>query len=133
VISLSPALSDVILALGARDLLVGADRYSLALAGMAGVPSLGGLFSADLERRSRPPAARSTGSKGPPSPSLPMRRVATAPAAVLPELDPVGRVPLGLLRLIVAPLALGASQRDRYSNSGGHFFSVSVVTKKGAR
>src|SRR5581483_6386856 len=39
------------------------------------------------------------------SASLPVDGVAAAPAAVLLELDPVGRVPLRLLRLIVAPLA----------------------------
>src|SRR5437879_627043 len=52
---------------------------------------------------------------------LPMRGVPAAPAAVLLELDPVGGVPLGLLRLIVTPLAHGAGERDCDSNSGGHF------------
>src|SRR4051794_15225137 len=51
---------------------------------------------------------------------LPVRRVAAAPAAVLLELDAVGRVPLRLLRLIIAPLALGARKRDCDSDSGGH-------------
>src|SRR5207253_4191754 len=53
--------------------------------------------------------------------SLPVRRVPTAPAAVLLELHPVGRVPLRLLRLIVPPLALGAGERDCDSDSGCHF------------
>ena len=47
-----------------------------------------------------------------PTTGLPMRRMRAAPAAVLLELDAVGRVPLGLLRLVVAPLALGAGERD---------------------
>jgi len=50
VISLSPALSGVIVALGARERLVGVDQYSLDLPELGGVPSLGGLFAADLER-----------------------------------------------------------------------------------
>src|SRR3972149_6560990 len=53
-------------------------------------------------------------------PGLPVRRVATAPAAVLLELDPVRGIPLGLLRLVVAPLALRAGERDRDSYSGCH-------------
>src|SRR5207253_10718355 len=60
-----------------------------------------------------------------PLPRLPMQRVAAAPAAVLLELDTVRRVPLGLLRLVVAPLALGARERDSDSDSGfchGFFF-----------
>ena len=42
----------------------------------------------------------------------------TAPAAVLRELDAVGRVPLRFHGLVVAPLAVGAGKRDRNSNSG---------------
>src|SRR5207245_1589746 len=52
---------------------------------------------------------------------LPVRGVPAAPAAVLLELDPVRRVPLGLLRLIVPPLAVRAGERDCDSDSGGHF------------
>src|SRR3954471_17563742 len=51
---------------------------------------------------------------------LPVRGVRAAPAAVLLELDAVGRVPLRLLRLVVPPLALGARERDCDSDSGGH-------------
>jgi hypothetical protein len=39
-----------------------------------------------------------------------VRGVPPAPAAVLAELDPVRIVPLGLLTLVVAPLALLASE-----------------------
>jgi hypothetical protein len=52
-----------------------------------------------------------------------MSRVPAAPAAVLLELNAVGGVPLRLLRLIVTPLALGAGERDRDSDSGCHVFS----------
>src|SRR5436190_3178984 len=45
-------------------------------------------------------------------------RVLAAPRAVLRELDPVGRVSLGLLRLIVAPLAVLARKRDRDADTG---------------
>src|SRR5207253_5543156 len=62
-----------------------------------------------------------------PLPSLPVRRVPTAPAAVLLELDPVGRVPLRLLRLIVPPLALRAGERDCDSDSGCHLFLLSFL------
>jgi ABC-type Fe3+-hydroxamate transport system substrate-binding protein len=50
VISLSPTLSGIVVALGARERLVGVDQYSLELPGLEGVPSLGGIFAADLER-----------------------------------------------------------------------------------
>src|SRR6266516_3043358 len=53
-------------------------------------------------------------------PGLPMRSVARAPAAVLLELDAVGRVSLRLHRLVVAALALGAGERDCDSDSGCH-------------
>src|SRR2546423_7482109 len=54
---------------------------------------------------------------------LPVGRVPAAPAAVLLELDAVRRVPLRLLGLVVAPLALGAGERDPNSDSGCHLFS----------
>jgi hypothetical protein len=57
-----------------------------------------------------------------------MNRVLTAPAAVLLELDTVGRVPLRLVRLVVPPLALGAGERDRDSNSGCHLDRVLSVS-----
>jgi hypothetical protein len=53
-----------------------------------------------------------------------VRRVPSAPAAVLAELDPVGIVPLRLLGLIVAPLALLAREGDGdsdFSASHGSF------------
>jgi len=50
ILSLSPAVTEVLVALDARDELVGVDRYSLALPGVGDVPSLGALFSPDLER-----------------------------------------------------------------------------------
>src|SRR5581483_7001081 len=60
-------------------------------------------------------------------PGLPVDRVSTAPAAVLLELNAVRRVPLGLVGLIVAALAFGASERDCDSDSGCHFsFSIRV-------
>src|SRR5579862_2009059 len=66
----------------------------------------GGAVGADLGHRSA---------------SLPVRGVLPAPAAVLPELDPVRRVPLRFVGLVVAPLALGTGERDRNSDSGlGH-------------
>src|SRR3954468_920694 len=46
---------------------------------------------------------------------LAMRRVVAAPLAVLAQLDAVRRVPLGLVRLVVAPLAGLARKRDRDS------------------
>src|SRR5882724_11462606 len=59
---------------------------------------------------------------------FPVRGVAAAPAAVFAELDAVRRVPLGLDRLIVPPLAVGAGERDRNSDSGlGHVSSLSKV------
>src|SRR5687767_9665389 len=67
-------------------------------------------------------------------PRLPVHRVLPAPAAVLVELDPVGGVPLGLLRLVVAPLAFVARKRDRDSYSGGHSsarFELGRKTKEG--
>src|SRR4029079_3362191 len=45
-------------------------------------------------------------------------RVLTAPRAVLRELDPVGRVSLGLLSLVVASLAVLARERDRDADTG---------------
>jgi iron complex transport system substrate-binding protein len=50
VISLSPTLTEVVVALGARESLVGVDQFSRELPGLEAVPSLGGLFAADLER-----------------------------------------------------------------------------------
>jgi ABC-type Fe3+-hydroxamate transport system substrate-binding protein len=50
VISLSPSTTDIVVALGRRDALVGVDQFSHALPGMQDLPSLGGLFAPDLER-----------------------------------------------------------------------------------
>ena len=50
VISLSPSISGVLVALGVGDALVGSDRFSRKLPGLEEVPSLGGLFAPDLER-----------------------------------------------------------------------------------
>lgn len=50
IVSLSPAITLVLLALGARDEIVAVDRFSRELSGLEAVPSLGGLFSPDLER-----------------------------------------------------------------------------------
>ncbi len=50
VISLSPALTRILLALGVSDEIVGVDRYSRRLDPMRDTPSLGGLFAPDLER-----------------------------------------------------------------------------------
>src|SRR4051794_20880435 len=47
---------------------------------------------------------------------LAMRRVTAAPLAVLAQLDAIRRVPLGLVRLVVAPLAVLACKRDRDSD-----------------
>src|SRR5437867_6232803 len=59
---------------------------------------------------------------------LPVGRVRPAPAAVLAELDAVRRVPLGLRRLVVPPLALRAGEGDRNSDSGlGHVSSLGEV------
>src|SRR4030095_6666303 len=51
---------------------------------------------------------------------LPVDSVPAAPTAVLLELDPVWRIPLRLLGLVVAPLALRACERDSDSYSGCH-------------
>ena len=50
IISLSPAVTEVLVALGAAGELVGVDRFSRAVGGVGDVPSLGALFSPDLER-----------------------------------------------------------------------------------
>ncbi|MFQ5699097.1 MAG: ABC transporter substrate-binding protein [Myxococcota bacterium] len=50
VISLAPSITRILVALGATDELVGVDSYSLRLGELSGVPSVGGLFSPDLER-----------------------------------------------------------------------------------
>jgi len=50
VISLSPSTTDIAIALGRREALVGIDQFSHALPGMGELPSLGGLFAPDLER-----------------------------------------------------------------------------------
>jgi iron complex transport system substrate-binding protein len=49
VVSLAPSLTDVVLAIGGADVLVGVDRYSAELPGMPPVRVLGDLFSPDLE------------------------------------------------------------------------------------
>lgn len=49
-ISLSPSTTDVVVALGEREALVGVDQYSKELSGLGELPSLGGLFAPDLER-----------------------------------------------------------------------------------
>lgn len=50
VISLSPALTRIVLALEAGEMIVGVDRFSQQIEGMVDRPSLGGLFAPDLER-----------------------------------------------------------------------------------
>jgi ABC-type Fe3+-hydroxamate transport system substrate-binding protein len=50
VISLAPAITRIVLALGARDVLVGADEVSLRQPGLETLASIGGLFGPDLER-----------------------------------------------------------------------------------
>ncbi len=50
VISLSPSTTEILVALGLRERIVGVDRFSAKLAGCEGIPSLGGLFAPDLER-----------------------------------------------------------------------------------
>jgi len=50
IVSLSPSLTEVLLALGLRERIVGIDRFSRDLPGCEGIPSLGNLFAPDLER-----------------------------------------------------------------------------------
>ncbi len=50
IISLSPSITRVLLHLGAREQLVGVDRYSQEVSGLDDVPSLGALFNPDIER-----------------------------------------------------------------------------------
>ena len=50
VVSLSPAVTEILVAIGARGDLVGVDRYSRNVEGVGSVASLGALFSPDLER-----------------------------------------------------------------------------------
>lgn len=50
IVSLSPAVTEILVAIGAQEDLVGVDRYSRAVEGVGTVPSLGALFSPDLER-----------------------------------------------------------------------------------
>src|SRR3954447_11419967 len=70
-------------------------------------------------------AALLTGRAGHYLPRLPVQRMATAPAAVLAELDAVRRIALRLLRLVVPAPALGTGERDCDSDSGCHFCSRS--------
>ena len=50
VVSLTPSISRIVQALGASDRLVGVDAFSRRLRGLEALPSLGGLYSPDLER-----------------------------------------------------------------------------------
>jgi ABC-type Fe3+-hydroxamate transport system substrate-binding protein len=50
IVSLSPSLTEILLALGLRERIVGIDRFSHDLPGCEAIPSLGGLFAPDLER-----------------------------------------------------------------------------------
>jgi iron complex transport system substrate-binding protein len=50
VIALSPSITDIVIALGRVDALVGVDQHSGALNALDDIPSLGGLFAPDLER-----------------------------------------------------------------------------------
>ncbi len=50
VISLSPSISGILLALGVGDAIIGSDRFSRQLEGLEETPSLGGLFAPNLER-----------------------------------------------------------------------------------
>jgi ABC-type Fe3+-hydroxamate transport system substrate-binding protein len=50
IVSLSPSITRILLALDAADAIVGVDRYSQRLERVRGKPSLGGLFAPDLER-----------------------------------------------------------------------------------
>jgi ABC-type Fe3+-hydroxamate transport system substrate-binding protein len=50
VVSLSPSLSSILVALGAAEQVVGVDQYSRALPELAARESLGGLFATDVER-----------------------------------------------------------------------------------
>src|SRR5688572_43505 len=60
-------------------------------------------------------------------PRLPVQGVAAAPAAVLLRLEAVRRVPLRLLGLVIASLALRARERDPNSYSCCHRLSVAFV------
>ena len=50
VVSLSPSITRILLAIDAGDAIVGVDRYSQCLERVRHQPSLGGLFTPDLER-----------------------------------------------------------------------------------
>ena len=50
IVSLSPSTTEILIALGLRERIVGVDRFSHELPGCAEIPSLGGLFAPDLER-----------------------------------------------------------------------------------
>jgi iron complex transport system substrate-binding protein len=50
VVSLSPAITEILVALGVRERIVGVDRLSRDVPGCAEIPALGGLFAPDLER-----------------------------------------------------------------------------------
>jgi hypothetical protein len=61
-----------------------------------------------------------------------MRGVATTPATVLAQAYAIGRVALALVGLIVAMLALLASEGDSYSNvSAGHIENPCVGWMEG--
>ena len=50
IISLSPAVTEILVALGVQDRIVGVDRFSRDLPCCTALPALGGLFAPDLER-----------------------------------------------------------------------------------
>src|SRR5512132_1457915 len=56
--------------------------------------------------------------------------VPAAPTAELPDLDPVRRVPPGLVRLVVAALALLAGECHANSNIRGHVSSTSLRCRR---
>jgi hypothetical protein len=62
-----------------------------------------------------------------------MRRVVSAPVAKLAQLDAIRRITPGLICLIVAPLAVFASQRHRDADISASHFSLDylqAVTRK---
>src|SRR4029079_10613036 len=68
-----------------------------------------------------------------PSAGLLMWGVPSAPTTELPDLDPVRRVAPGLVRLVVAALALFAGECHADANVRGHFSSTSLGSKKRGR
>src|SRR5262245_63262762 len=114
--ALAPLARDVAVAVGLCGRRRGARLLLLLRLALLGRALDGG---AALGLRGATGAALGTGLSGHLA-GLPVHSVPAAPTAVLLELDPIRRVPLRLLGLVIASLALRAGERDSDSYSTCH-------------